>query len=278
MINESVIFKDGKGITQEVTYLGPLLTDGILKRKIRTWNDTDFLVNGILLFSLELQDIATIPVTVEQYAVELPKLMHPQLEQISNRQILDDDQCELMILHYKMNHLPLPAMITLAEKGKINKRLAKLKNWLPISMSCIFGTAHCKPWQYKGSCGAIQKETDNASSKCVIMDQLVSAQLGLRPQMAGFLTNLRIWGANKFVDHFSDYVFVALVQDLTLDKTLLAKTSFEQHANKGGVTINSYHANNGCFADSGFQQAIKNADQKIIYCIVGAHHQNGIVE
>jgi hypothetical protein len=204
--------------------------------------------------------------------------MHPQLEQISNQQTLDNDQCELMNLHYKINHLPLPAMITLAEKGKFNKRLEKLKNWLPICMSCIFGTAHCKPWQCKGSHGAIQKEFDDAPGKCVSMDHLVSAQPGLIPQMTGFLTNLRIWGATIFVDHFSDYVFVALMQDLTLDETLLAKSSSEQHANKGGLTINSYHSDNGCFADPGFQQAIKDADQNITYCAVGAHHQNNIVE
>ena len=58
------------------------------------------------------------------------------------------------------------------------------------------------------------------------MDQLVSAQPGLIPQMAGFLTNLRIWGATLFVDHFSDNVYIALMRDLTLDKTLLAKPAF----------------------------------------------------
>ncbi len=155
MINETVIFNDGNGITREVTYLGPVLTDGILKHKIRTWNDIDFLVDGILLSSLDLPDLATIPVTVEQYAVELPKLTILQLEQISNPQTLHNDQRKLMNLHYKMNHFPPSAMITLAEKGKINNRLAKLKNWLSICMSCIFGTTHCKPWQHKGSYGAI---------------------------------------------------------------------------------------------------------------------------
>jgi hypothetical protein len=131
MINETVIFKYGKGITQEVTYLGPVLTDGILKHKIRTWNDTDFLVNRNLLSSLDLSDIATIPVTKEQYAVEFPKLMHPQLEQISNPQTLDDDQHKLMNLHYKMNHLSLPAMITLAEKGKSIRDLQNSKIGFP---------------------------------------------------------------------------------------------------------------------------------------------------
>ncbi len=101
MIYETVFFKDGKRIMQEVTNLRPVLTDEILKHKIRTQNDTDYLVNGILLSSLDLPDIATIPVTVEQYAVELPKLTRPQLEQISNPQTLDDDQCKSINLHYK---------------------------------------------------------------------------------------------------------------------------------------------------------------------------------
>jgi hypothetical protein len=194
---------------------------------MRTQNDTKILVNGILLSSLDSPDIGIIPVTVKQYAVELPIFTHLQLEQNSNPQTLNDDQCELMGLRYKMNHLPLPEMVTLAEKGKINKKLAKHKHWLPTCMSCIFGTAHCKPWWYRGFCGLIQKESNNTPGKYVSMDQLVSAQPGLIPQMAGFLTNLRLWGATIFVDHFSDYLYVALMQDLNLDETLLAKSSFE---------------------------------------------------
>jgi hypothetical protein len=96
--------------------------------------------------------------------------------------------------------------------------------------------------------------------------------------LAGFLTNLHIWGATIFVDHFSDYLFVALMRDLTLDKTLLAKSSFERHANNGSISIISYCADNGQFADTGFQQAIKDSNQKITYCAVGAHHQNRTVE
>jgi hypothetical protein len=145
-------------------------------------------------------------------------------------------------------------------------------------MSCIFGRAHCKPWHSKGSSKSIRKDTDDAPGKCVSMDQLVSVQPGLVPQMLGFLTNLRIWGATIFVDHFSDYVYAVLMRDLTLDETLLAKTAFEQHASEGGISISSYRADNGQFADSGFQQAVKDAHQKITFCAVGAHHQNGIVE
>ncbi len=279
MSNETVIFKDGKGINREVTYLGPTnSSDEILKHKIRTRNNTEFLVDGILLSSIDVPDVATIPITPEQYQVNLPKLTDLELMQILTPQTLDSDQQEFMELHYKLSHLPLPAMIVLAEKGRIKKKFAKLKHRLPVCMSCIFGTAHCKPWHSEGSKGSIQKEGDNAPGKCVSMDQLVSAQPGLIPQMAGFLTNLRIWEATIFVDHYSDYVYVALMQDLGLDKTLLAKSAFERHANDGGVSITSYRADNGRFADAGFQKAIKDANQSITFCEVGAHNKNGIVE
>ncbi len=66
--------------------------------------------------------------------------------------------------------------------------------------------------------------------------------------------------------------------DLTLDKTFLEKSSFERHANEDGISIISYRADNGQFTDTGFQQAIKDSNQKITCCAVGAHHQNGIVE
>ncbi len=107
---------------------------------------------------------------------------------------------------------------------------------------------------------------------------MVSVQPGLIPQMMGFLNNLRIWGTMIFVDHYLNNVFMALMRDLTLDETLLEKSSFERHAYKGGVSIISYCADNGQFADAGFQQAIKGSNQKITYCAVGARHQNGIVE
>jgi hypothetical protein len=128
MYNETVIFKDGNGINQEVTYLGPNLSDEILKHKIRTRNDTEFLVDGILLSSLDAPDIVTIPLTPEQYTVDLPKLMELELKQISESQSLDSDQQEFMELHHKLSHLLNLAMISLAEKGRIKKKFAKLKH------------------------------------------------------------------------------------------------------------------------------------------------------
>ncbi len=79
MINKTVYFKDGQGINQEVTYLGPIHSDGTLKHKIRTRNYTEFAIDGIFLSSLNKPDIATIPLTPEQYADKLPKLSEAEL-------------------------------------------------------------------------------------------------------------------------------------------------------------------------------------------------------
>ena len=278
MMNESIKFNDGDGTTDSATYLGPVMHNQVLKHKIRRSDSHEFLVDREHLSSLTVPDIASVPISIEQYAAELHKMTSDQLEAIAKPESLDDDQKDLMALHCKMNHLPFPAMIKLAESGRINKRLAKLKNRLPVCMSCVFGRSHRRPWRNKGKPGTIRKDDETEPGDCVSLDQLVSAQPGLIPQMSGYLTNMRIWGATVFVDHVSDFVYVALMRDLTLDETLLAKTSFERLANDGGITIKSYRADNGRFADKGFQDAIKDSNQSITFCGVGGHHQNGIVE
>ncbi len=74
MLHENVILKDGKGITLEVTYLGPQFSDEILQHKVHNKNGCKFLVDGTLLSSLNAPYISTIPVSVEQYANKLHKL------------------------------------------------------------------------------------------------------------------------------------------------------------------------------------------------------------
>ena len=86
--------------------------------------------------------------------------------------------------------------------------------------------SHRRPWQSKGTPGTIRKYSEIYPGDCVSIYQLVSAQPSLIPQIFGYLTNMIILGATFFVDHVSDFTHVALMRDLTLDETLLAKTSF----------------------------------------------------
>ena len=78
----------------------------MLKHKICTDDDSYLFVDAMLLSSINTPEIGTIPVADEQYVTKLPKLTHQQIEQISNPEILDDNQHEFMGLHCKMNHLP----------------------------------------------------------------------------------------------------------------------------------------------------------------------------
>jgi hypothetical protein len=93
MLHESILLKDAKRTTSEVICLGSQLLDKVLRHKVRNKDGHKFLVDGTLLssMSMDTHDISTIPVSIEQYAAELPKLTLEQLEQISNPQILDDD-------------------------------------------------------------------------------------------------------------------------------------------------------------------------------------------
>ena len=104
------------------------------------------------------------------------------------------------------------------------------------------------------------------------VDHIVSAQPGLLPQMSGFLTNQRLWGATKFVYHVSDYVYVHLIRDLSLTETLLAKSAMEKVMAQAGQTVKHYHADNYRFSDNGFIDAVNRKDQKITFCGVGTHH------
>ena len=120
-------------------------------------------------------------------------------------------------------------------------------------MACLFGLAHKRPWRTKSKQKhPIQKLTDDAPGKQASLDQIVSAQPGLIPQMSGHLTNLQVTGATVFVDHYSDHVYVYLMRDLTLDETLLAKHTYERFLATLGVDSKAYHADNGRFANKGF--------------------------
>jgi hypothetical protein len=96
--------------------------------------------------------------------------------------------------------------------------------------------------------------------------------------MSGFLTNRQIWGCTTFCDHVSDFVYVHLMRDFTIDETLLAVKAFEKVLAQANRHVKHYHANNGAFTHKSFMEEVNHKDQKITFCGVGTHHQNGIIE
>ena len=104
------------------------------------------------------------------------------------------------------------------------------------------------------------------------------AQPGLVPQLSGRHTHDRICGATCFIDHYLGYSFSALQTSLDGEQTLAAKHLFESHADPYCVKIQPYRADNGRLAERRFREAVKEAQQTIDFCAVGAHHQNSIIE
>ncbi len=57
-----------------------------------------------------------------------------------------------------------------------------------------------------------------------------------------------------------------------------AKQAFEKFAAEHGVCILHHHCDNGRFADNAWKQSCKASRQRLTFCGVNAHFQNGIAE
>ena len=227
-------------------------------------------------------DVGWIPTSVPEYKSNAKRLSDEEIEAIASPKQLSPLQQEFLSLHHRLFHLPMHIMLRMSRIGILPKRFMKLKNDLPPCVSCLFGQAHRRPWRIKTSAsatgGVLRSPDIDAPGQVVGTDQLVSAQPGLVPQEKGHPTRARIWGATIFVDYATKWIKVHLMQDATLESTLQAKEVFESDALARGVKVKRYHADNGRYADPDFVSDCKVKHQKITFCGVGAHHQNGVSE
>jgi hypothetical protein len=65
---------------------------------------------------------------------------------------------------------------------------------------------------------------------------------------------------------------------MNAEETLAAKILFERYAEQNGVKVQAYQADKGRFAETTFMQAIKDAGQRITFCGINTHFQNGVAE
>ena len=79
MTNESVIFKDGQGISEDALYIGPVEHDDTIQHKIERADGTEYLVDGAHLSPIDEPDIASVPITTEEFALGLPNLTREQI-------------------------------------------------------------------------------------------------------------------------------------------------------------------------------------------------------
>jgi hypothetical protein len=179
--------------------------------------------------------------------------------------------------HYCLGHASFKKLRELALNGKIPKRLTTIQ---PLRCTgCLFGAMTKVDWQGKEQKSQHTVFAATKPGECVSVDHLQSTEPGFYGQAKGRLTKTRYKNATIFVYHFSRLQYVYLMTlNLTSSKTLDAKRAFEHFPAKHGVKIAHYHCDNGRFPDTAFVRSCVEWRQKLTFCRVNAHFQNGIAE
>ena len=110
------------------------------------------------------------------------------------------------------------------------------------------------------------------------MDQAQSSTAGRPLTYSGNNSKKKIFFVTIFVDSISKKVFCEFQNSTGAKETIEAKRHMERDAKASGVKVNAFRADNGIFKSTEFRLELKNNDQDITFCGVGAHHQNGVAE
>ncbi len=110
------------------------------------------------------------------------------------------------------------------------------------------------------------------------MDQMISTEVSFYVQLKGRLTKKGYKVATVVVDHFSRLRFIHLQLDTTSEEKMAAKIAFEQFAAEHGVKLLHHHCDSEQFFENAFSKACHGARQKLTFCGVNTHFQNGIAK
>ena len=76
----------------------------------------------------------------------------------------------------------------------------------------------------------------------------------------------------------SSYIHVEHQLCFSSSETNRAKQAYESHCLDHGIMVDSYLVDNGGFKVSTFVKHIRESVQRLRFCGVNAHHQNGVAE
>jgi transposase InsO family protein len=183
---------------------------------------------------------------------------------------------EMLQIHHQCGHISFARIQEMAKLGMLPKRLAKCP--VPTCSACLYAKAIRRKWRGKTANNSDEAKEPLKPGECVSVDQLKSPTPGLIAQLSGFLTTKRYGYTTVYIDHASQLGFVYLKKGTTADETLEGKIAFEQYAKDRGVTIQTYHADDGIFRAHKWVEACKNKGQSLTFAGVNTHHQNGMAE
>ena len=117
----------------------------------------------------------------------------------------------------------------------------------PVCVACQFGKAHKKPCRTKAKASQILRNTDTQPGDTVSTYSFTSTTPGLIPQIYGTRMAAKYHAGTVFVDHATEYTYFHNQIDQSAESAIEAKEDFERQMHEHGVTVRSYHADNGIF-------------------------------
>jgi hypothetical protein len=151
---------------------------------------------------------------------------------------------------------------------------------IPMCLACQAAKAK------RRSTGAVHKKQDPVRrdvlsantlkpGQQVHVDQYESSVRGRLPHTRGRESiGMQYCGGTIFFDAASGLIKVYHQSSLAATDTLISKQQFEQEASQCGISIESYHADNGIFTATKWTESLKQASQGQTLSGVGGHHQN----
>ena len=123
------------------------------------------------------------------------------------------------------------------------------------------------------------KEGHTVPGMKIFSDQAYSSVPGRLFHTAGNEpADRKFCGSTLFVDAASNYIYIVHQVTFNASDTINAKVEFERHAMELGVTVDSYHTDNGVYKSKAFTEVLAQNYQSIRFSGVGAHWQNGVAE
>ena len=218
-----------------------------------------------------------------------------------NNRNLTPGEKELLLWHHRLSHYNLAKVQSLC-KDRQWLRLSPTVTHDSVSTPPILPTKHsstirtatkdikcgacCMAKHSKRSSRSQRPSSNDPAMKlktghlspgdCISIDHYVSPVKARR--RSGYGKNCTFVGGALYVDHASGRIFHQPQSDLTVEGTLHGKKLLEQEAESVGVSIKSYHSDNGVFCASAFKDHCRSLKQSLSFSGVGAHHQNGVAE
>lgn len=143
----------------------------------------------------------------------------------------------------------------------------------------------CK-WQPMGGKTSVPNPNSDGALKwyhlcpgaAVSVDHFESRLQGRTYTSFGKATSGQYMGGYIFINHASGYLHVEHQLRFSASESIRDKQNYEQFALGHEVIVTNYLADNGAFKANNFVAHLWGHNQKVQYCGVNAHHQNGVAE